>query len=261
MVLRGVPRNAAKPISAACWYRMNAAGSTSPWSLSFRSPSPLVLSFFLSLPLPLLFTYPYFPSLSLQAVPPSFSLFLSRFHPLALSHPRLFLWRGNPSMVARKPPAVLSPATFLPFRSSLFRCSARAFSLSLLFSLLSFWPCGGWFIGFIGASARALRILFSNYTVTCNRPCQLATPFFHSSSALLFSPPASSCPRYPAWRATPSKGSLREEKGGGRAKGGSVRDRTRQLILRILRVCRSCNKTTTRQATPQNRNPTKINRN
>lgn len=51
VVLWGVTRNAAKPISAACWYRMNAAGSTSPWSLSFHSPSPLVPSFFLSLSL------------------------------------------------------------------------------------------------------------------------------------------------------------------------------------------------------------------
>jgi len=47
VVLSQGTENAAKPIGAACWYRMITAGSTSLWSLSFRSPSgssPLVHS-------------------------------------------------------------------------------------------------------------------------------------------------------------------------------------------------------------------------
>lgn len=148
-----------------------------------------------------------------------FSLSLALVLSLCLSFtvgPRLFLSEREPldgRTKARR--LLLSPAAFLPFRSSLSHCSTRhIFSLSLsLFAFLvsSLSLCrGGWFIGFIGAPARALRILFSNYTVTCNRPCQLAAPFFRSSSARFFFFSLATLARDPTWRATPSKGSLRE---------------------------------------------------
>lgn len=130
VVLRGVTRNAAKPISAACWYRMNAAGSTSPWSLSFHSPSPLVHSLSFS-PAP---SAVYVPLLSFSVSPISASLSpsLSGFHPLAPSYSRLFLWRGNPSMVARKPPAASLPCCFSAFPFiSLPLLRSRFFLLSL----------------------------------------------------------------------------------------------------------------------------------
>lgn len=134
VVLRGVIRNAAKPISAACWYRMNAAGSTSLWSLSFHSPSPLVLSLSLS-PAPSALYVP--PTLLLclsnQCFPLSFFLSLS----LSLTCGS-FSGEGTPRWSHESRRLLLSPAAFLPFRSSLFRCSARAFFFSLLFSLLSF---------------------------------------------------------------------------------------------------------------------------
>lgn len=148
-------------------------------------------------------------------------------------------------MVARNPPAASLPCCFSAFLFiSLPSLRSRIFSLSLslfafLVSSLSLRRAGGWFIGFIGAPARALRILFSNYTVTCNRPCQLATPFFRSSSAHFFF----FFSRHSGWRSdvacNPFEGIAAREKGGGsRARGGSARDRTRQLILRILRAAR-----------------------
>lgn len=147
-------------------------------------------------------------------------------------------------MIARNPPAASLPCCFSAFPSvSLSLLRSRILSLSLSFSAflissLSLRRAGGWFIGFIGAPARALRILFSNYTVTCNRPCQLAAPFFRSSSTRFFFFLLS-----PLWLeirrgVQPLRRDRCEKKEGegSRARDGSARDRTRQLILRILRA-------------------------
>lgn len=123
-------------------------------------------------------------------------------------------------MVARNPPAASLPCCFsaFPFVSLPLPRSPYFLTLSFSLCLSRFFPLplprGGWFIGFIGAPARALRILFSNYTVTCNRPCQLAAPFFRSSSArfsFFFSlaTPAGD----PTRRATPSEGIAARGKG------------------------------------------------
>lgn len=125
--------NAAKPTGAACCYRMIAAGSTSLWSLSFRSPSgrrvPPSQSLrpaLLSLPCP-----------RSRFLAPSLSIYLL----LSLSHCRpavRSLGEGTPRWSHETRRLLLSPAAFLPFRSSLFRCSAcHIFSLSLsLFAFL-----------------------------------------------------------------------------------------------------------------------------
>lgn len=150
-------------------------------------------------------------------------------------------------MVARNPPAASLPCCFsaFPFVSLFRRPACRISSLSLsrfaflVSSPLPFAARGGWFIGFIGAPARVLRILFSNYTVTCNRPCQLAAPFFRSSSARFFfflSPLRLEIRR----GVQPLRRDRRAREGregrGSRARGSGARDRTRQLILRILRA-------------------------
>jgi len=59
---------------------------------------------------------------------------------------------------------------FIPLSRTSFDFPCRVFAGSLVSSVRQPGP----------------RILFSNYTVTCNRPCQLAAPFFRSSSPLLF---------------------------------------------------------------------------
>lgn len=135
-------------------------------------------------------------------------------------------------MVARNPPL---PAASLPCCFSAFpfvslpTLRSHIFSLSLslfafLVSSLSLRCAGGWFIGFIGAPARALRILFSNYTVTCNRSCQLAAPFFRSSSAhFFFFSSLATLAGDPTWRATPSKGSLRVRRGEEAERGVAAR--------------------------------------
>lgn len=72
--------NATKPTGAACWYRMIAAGSTSLWSLSFRSSSrssPLVLPISVSLLLPLIVTYPFSVSSTSASLSPLPSLSFS----------------------------------------------------------------------------------------------------------------------------------------------------------------------------------------
>lgn len=194
------PGYAANPTGAACWYRMIAAGSTSLWSLSFRSPSrspsppPLVPSISVSLSLPGGRRVPLLSvSSSGASRSPLPSLTISFSRSLSPQARGSFSQRGNPSMVARNPPAASLPCCFsaFPFVSLSLPRAPHFLTLSFSLCLSRFFPPlplprGGWFIGFIGAPARALRILFSNYTVTCNRPCQLAAPFFRSSSARFF---------------------------------------------------------------------------
>lgn len=155
-----------KPIGAACWYRMVAAGSTSPWSLSSRSPT---LSSTLHLRLSLsVFRYRFLRvplltfSVSLTlAFPLSCSLLLSLSLSLSSRRPMVLSLEREPLDGRTKAAGCFSP--LLLFCHSVLvslRCSARerAFPpsltrLSLLPSLLV--QRGGWFIGFIGAPARA----------------------------------------------------------------------------------------------------------
>lgn len=179
-------------------------------------------------------------SLSGQCLPLSFSL------PPILSlslivGPRFFLWRGNPSMVARKPPAASLPCCFsaFPFSSPSDASLARAFSLSLLFSrshsssltwlsfLLSLLVARWLVHWFHRCTGPGFVFFLSNYTVTCNRPCQLAAPFFRSSSARFFFSSLRS--QDPTWRATPSKGSPREGRGGGERGGDEGGEATRAI--------------------------------
>lgn len=126
------PGYTANPTGAACWYRMIAAGSTSLWSLSFRSPLPLLPpSFGLS---PSLFRsrWPsHIPSLSRRAALLALPCPRSRSRSLAPSYRRpaaLSLREGTPRQSHETRRLLLSPAAFLPFRSSLFRCPARRIS-------------------------------------------------------------------------------------------------------------------------------------
>lgn len=163
-------------------------------------------------------------------------------------------------MVARNPPL---PAASLPCCFSAFpfvslpTLRSHIFSLSLslfafLVSSLSLRRAGGWFIGFIGAPARALRILFSNYTVTCNRSCQLAAPFFRSSSAHFFFFLLS-----PLWLeirrgVQPLRRDRCECEGGRKQDEGWQRARSDPPINPPYPSSRSYNKIATRTAIPEN---------
>lgn len=206
-----------KPTGAACWYRMVAAGSTSPWSLSSRSPSlsstPHLVSLGLSLPLP---PYPFSrsPSLSLSRFSP-LPLSLAFFFSLSYRRPAVLSLEREPLDGRTKAAGCFSP--LLLFCHSVLvslRCSARERALPPSFtchSLLSSLLVARWLVHwFHRCTGPGFVFFLSNYTVTCNRPCQLAAPFFRSSSGALpfFS---SLCSQDPTWRATPSKGLPREE--------------------------------------------------
>lgn len=150
VVSQGVTGNAAKPIGAACWYRMNAAGSRRAYgpSLFSLSPSSLDLSLTLSfshslccLCTPILLLY-----LSKLSLPLSF------FVSLSLSYLWLFLWRGNPSD-GRAPCTKAAGCCFSPLllfclsvRLSPFSARAFFFSLSLSLFLVPFLLAARWLV-------------------------------------------------------------------------------------------------------------------
>lgn len=129
-------------------------------------------------------------SLSLSLSPASTFLFLSLLLSFSLSLiiGGSFSGEGTPRWSHESRRLLLSPCTaFLPFRSLIFLppllCSALARSLVVAQWLVHwFHRCTG--PGFV--------FFLSNYTVTCNRPCQLAAPFFRFSplraSFFFFSP-------------------------------------------------------------------------
>lgn len=180
-------------------------------------------------------TYPFSRPLSL-----SFSLFLSLAFSLSYRKPAVLSLEREPFDGRTKAAGCFSP--LLLFCHSVLvslRCSAREHSLPssltcLSLSLLVTRWLVHWFHRCTGPS---FVFFLSNYTVTCNRPCQLAAPFFRSSSgALLFFFSRRTLRGVQPLRRDRREKRRRWRNWWGRKGRSSARDRTRQLILRIFRI-------------------------